>query len=98
MKFSERQANLGRFPSHREPLSPVCEAIDVWFPRTPPSGYSTQVVVMTFLFAMRFLFTSLLGIGIAKLYTEVKRRPIYVVDSLTGLENSQNFEKSDSCE
>jgi dolichol-phosphate mannosyltransferase len=93
MKFSECQANLGRFPSHREPLSPVCEAIDVWFPRTPPSGYSTQVVVMTFLFAMQFFFTGLLGIYMAKLYTEVKSRPIYIVDSVTGPDDRQLRER-----
>jgi hypothetical protein len=47
---------------------------------------------------MQFLFPGLLGIYMANLFTEVKRRPIYDVDSLTGLENFQDLEKPDSCE
>jgi len=64
-------------------------SIVVWFLGAPPSGYSTLVVVITFFFAMQFFFTGLLGIYLAKLYTEVKSRPIYVVDSVTGLDDRQ---------
>jgi len=48
---------------------------------------------MTFLFAMQFFFTGLLGIYMAKLYTEVKSRPIYVVDSVTGPDDRQLRER-----
>jgi dolichol-phosphate mannosyltransferase len=46
----------------------------------PPSGYTTIVAVLCFLFAVQFVITGVIGEYIGHLFTEVKGRPIYVVD------------------
>ena len=45
-----------------------------------PSGYATIVVLICFMFAMLFLIVGIIGEYIAILFTELKDRPIYIVD------------------
>jgi dolichol-phosphate mannosyltransferase len=45
-----------------------------------PQGFTALIVVMTFLSGMNLLFLGLLGEYLGRVYEEVKRRPVYVVD------------------
>jgi len=46
----------------------------------PPSGYTTIVVLLCFLFAVQFLLTGVIGEYVGHVFAEVKRRPLYLVD------------------
>lgn len=46
-----------------------------------PSGYATIIVTMCFLFAALFLVIGIIGEYLAVLFSEIKDRPIYLVDS-----------------
>ena len=45
-----------------------------------PSGYATIVVLICFMFAMMFVIIGIIGEYIAILFTELKDRPVYIVD------------------
>lgn len=45
-----------------------------------PQGFTALIVVMTFLSGTNLLFLGLLGEYLGRVYEEVKRRPLYVVD------------------
>jgi hypothetical protein len=47
-----------------------------------PKGFTAVIVIMTFLSGMNLLFLGLLGEYLGRVYEEVKRRPLYVVDRL----------------
>ena len=49
-------------------------------------GWSSIILVMTFLGGANMLMTGVLGVYIGRIHTEVKRRPIYVVDRAVGFE------------
>ena len=48
---------------------------------TPP-GYTTIVVLISFLFAMMFVLIGVIGEYIAVLFKEVKSRPIYIIEDI----------------
>lgn len=55
-----------------------------------PSGYSTIVVLLCFMFAVLFFVVGIIGEYIALLFEEIKDRPIYVVSKTMNLpENSE---------
>jgi dolichol-phosphate mannosyltransferase len=45
-----------------------------------PSGYSTIIVVICFMFAILFIVVGIIGEYIAILFQETKGRPIYIVE------------------
>jgi glycosyltransferase involved in cell wall biosynthesis len=47
-----------------------------------PQGFTALIVVITFLSGIQLLFVGLLGEYIGRVYEEVKRRPLYVVDKV----------------
>ncbi|HEY3720498.1 MAG TPA: glycosyltransferase, partial [Roseiarcus sp.] len=49
-------------------------------------GWSSIIVLTTFLGGANMLMTGVLGVYIGRIYTEVKRRPLYVVDRAVGFE------------
>ena len=49
-------------------------------------GWSSIIVVMTFLGGANMLMTGVLGVYIGRIHTEVKRRPLYFVDRAVGFE------------
>jgi dolichol-phosphate mannosyltransferase len=51
-------------------------------------GWSSIIVVMTFLGGANMLMTGVLGVYIGRIHTEVKRRPLYFVDRAVGFEAS----------
>lgn len=52
-----------------------------------PSGYSTIVVLLCFMFAMLFVIVGIIGEYIAILFTELKDRPIYIVAQTENIED-----------
>jgi dolichol-phosphate mannosyltransferase len=48
-----------------------------------PKGFTALILVMTFLSGMNLLFLGLLGEYLGRVYEEVKRRPLYVVERVT---------------
>ena len=56
-------------------------AVRLLFGRSP-QGFTALIVVMTFLSGTNLLFLGLLGEYLGRVYEEVKRRPLYVVDQI----------------
>ncbi len=50
-----------------------------------PSGYATIVVLLCFMFAVLFLIVGIIGEYISILFTELKDRPIYIVEKTENL-------------
>lgn len=68
-------------------------SIIMWFVQDDvPSGYSTLIVILCFLFAVLFWVVGLIGQYISILFKEIKGRPIYIVKEV--LENRQEVLKS----
>ena len=60
--------------------------------RGAPSGYATIVVLICFMFAILFLIVGIIGEYISILFTELKDRPIYIVQNTRNLgENIKNL-------
>ena len=57
--------------------------------RGAPSGYATIVVLMCFMFAMMFMIIGIIGEYIAILFTELKDRPIYIVDRTENIDRKE---------
>lgn len=51
-----------------------------------PGGYTTIVAVLCFMFALLFIFIGIIGEYIAILFTELKDRPIYLVEEVKNME------------
>lgn len=52
-----------------------------------PSGYATIVVLICFMFAILFVIVGIIGEYIAILFTELKDRPIYIVEETENIDN-----------
>jgi dolichol-phosphate mannosyltransferase len=52
-------------------------------------GWSSIIVVTTFLGGANMLMTGVLGVYLGRIYTEVKRRPLYFVDRAVGFEKAE---------
>ena len=59
----------------------VSDTAKLVFERSP-QGFTTLIVVMTFLSGLNLLFLGLLGEYLGRVYEEVKRRPLYVVEQV----------------
>ena len=57
----------------------------LWTRQGAPSGYATIVVLLCFMFAMMFLLIGIIGEYIAILFTELKDRPVYIVEKTENL-------------
>ena len=53
-----------------------------------PSGYATIVVLLCFMFAVLFLIVGIIGEYISILFTELKDRPIYIVEETRNMEDT----------
>ena len=51
-----------------------------------PSGYATIVILICFMFAILFLIVGIIGEYIAILFSELKDRPVYVVEETENIE------------
>lgn len=54
-----------------------------------PSGYSTIIVVMCFMFAILLMIIGIIGEYIAIVFAEIKERPIYIVKDALNFENDE---------
>ena len=62
-----------------------------WFKYGAPDGYSTIVVLMSFMFAMLFIIVGIIGEYIAILFAEMKDRPIYIVKDTKNLDETNEI-------
>ena len=58
-----------------------------------PSGYSTIVVLICFMFAMLFVIVGIIGEYIAILFTELKDRPVYIVSQTRNIQKMDKIGK-----
>lgn len=54
-----------------------------------PAGYSTIIVFLSFMFAVLMVIIGVIGEYISILFTEIKERPIYLVDEMLGEEKKE---------
>jgi dolichol-phosphate mannosyltransferase len=57
----------------------------LFFSNFPFSGFGTIVVLMLLMFSILFFLIGILGEYVALIYSEVKGRPLFVVDELVGI-------------
>ena len=57
------------------------------------SGYATIVVLICFMFAMMFVIIGIIGEYIAILFTELKDRPVYIVDRTENMDDESSLPK-----
>lgn len=88
MCFSNLPLKLGIYAGIFAALMGVAVMVYTLFTRQgAPSGYATIVILNCFMFAILFLIVGIIGEYIAILFSELKDRPIYIV------EETQNVEK-----
>ena len=88
MCFSNLPLTLGIYAGAFAGLLGVAVMIYTLFTRQgAPSGYATIVILNCFMFAILFLIVGIIGEYIAILFSELKDRPIYIV------QETQNVEK-----
>lgn len=86
--FSNLPLKLGIFAGVFAALLGIVVLVYTLFTRSgAPSGYATIVVVMCFMFSLLFLVVGIIGEYIAILFSEMKDRPIYIVEDTVNLEN-----------
>jgi hypothetical protein len=49
-------------------------------------GWSSIIVLVAFLGGANMLMTGVMGVYVGRIYAEVKRRPLYIVDKAIGFE------------
>ena len=84
--FSNMPLKLGIYAGLFSGFLGVAVMIYTLFTRnSAPSGYATIVVLICFMFAMMFFLIGIIGEYIAILFTELKDRPVYIVESVYNL-------------
>lgn len=58
-----------------------------------PAGYSTIIVFLCFMFAVLMIIIGVIGEYISILFTEIKERPVYLVDEILGQDDKEGGEK-----
>jgi dolichol-phosphate mannosyltransferase len=62
--------------------------IGEWFiDRDLVTGWASTIVVISFLSGINLLMTGLMGLYVGRIHAEVKRRPLYVVDTRIGFDH-----------
>lgn len=88
--FSNMPLKLGIYAGVFSALLGLLVMIYTLFTRRgAPSGYATIVVLMCFMFAMMFVIIGIIGEYIAILFTELKDRPIYIVDQTRNIRDEE---------
>lgn len=86
--FSNMPLKLGIYASVFSGLMGLAVMVYTLFTRQgAPSGYATIVVLICFMFAMMFLIMGIIGEYIAILFTELKDRPIYIVERTSNVQH-----------
>lgn len=90
MTFSDLPLKLGIYASATCALLGLIVLIYTFFTfKGAPSGYATIVTLICFLFAAMFLVIGIIGEYISILFSELKDRPVYLV------EQKENFDTQD---
>ncbi len=55
-------------------------------------GWTSTVVIISFLSGINLFMTGIVGLYVGGIHSEIKRRPLYVVDRLTGFEDALKAE------
>lgn len=85
--FSNLPLKLGIFAGVFAAMMGIIVLVYTLFTRSgAPSGYATIVVLMCFMFSLLFLIVGIIGEYIAILFSEMKDRPIYIVEDTINLE------------
>lgn len=85
--FSNLPLKLGVFAGVFAALMGLIVLIYTLFTRNgAPSGYATIVILNCFMFAVLFLIVGIIGEYLSILFTEIKDRPIYIVEETKNLE------------
>lgn len=90
--FSEKPLDIGIFAGLIVGLVSMIigiYSIVMYFIDQPVSGYTTIVVLVSFLFSVNFLIIGIMGKYLAFLFNEIKGRPIYIVDEIIESDNSK---------
>lgn len=88
--FSNLPLKLGIYAGLMAGLLGLIVLIYTLFTRKgAPSGYATIVVLICFMFAVLFVIVGIIGEYIAILFTELKDRPIYIVEDTINLEKDR---------
>ena len=86
--FSNLPLKLGIFAGVFAAALGIAVLIYTLFTRSgAPSGYATIVVLLCFMFSLLFLIVGIIGEYIAILFSEMKDRPIYIVEETVPSEN-----------
>ena len=87
--FSNLPLKLGIYAGLMAALMGVIVLVYTLFTRGgAPSGYATIVVLLCFMFAVLFLIVGIIGEYISILFTELKDRPIYIVEETRNMEDT----------
>lgn len=87
MCFSNLPLKLGIYAGIFAALLGVAVMVYTLFTRQgAPSGYATIVVLICFMFAILFVIVGIIGEYIAILFSELKDRPVYIVDKALNFE------------
>lgn len=87
MCFSNLPLKLGIYAGIFAALLGVAVMVYTLFTRQgAPSGYATIVVLICFMFAILFVIVGIIGEYIAILFSELKDRPIYIVDKVWNID------------
>ncbi|MEX0955307.1 MAG: glycosyltransferase family 2 protein [Rhizobiaceae bacterium] len=64
-------------------------AIAAWFVGAASvDGWASTIVIVSFLSGINLMMTGIVGLYVGGIHAEVKRRPLYVVDKLTGFDTA----------
>lgn len=89
--FSNMPLKLGIYAGVASALLGLAVMVYTLFTRQgAPNGYSTIVVLICFMFAMLFAIIGIIGEYIAILFTELKDRPIYIVDKTENIKTDRD--------
>ena len=91
--FSNLPLKLGIYAGAMAALLGLLVMVYTLFTRGgAPSGYATIVVLICFMFAILFVLVGIIGEYIAILFTELKDRPIYIVEETKNVK--ENYQKN----
>lgn len=87
VSFSDMPLKLGIYAGLLSALAGVIVLVYTLFTyRTAPSGYATIVILICFMFAMLFILVGIIGEYLATLFSELKDRPIYLIEKKVNLD------------
>jgi glycosyltransferase involved in cell wall biosynthesis len=68
--------------------------VGLWFhQRHLVEGWASTVVIVSFLCGINMLMTGIVGLYIGRIHAEVKNRPLYLVDRLTGFDRALDAQR-----